>query len=700
MNGSFGRASLELASPSGCRKIAEIDARSLSSDPRDFVKQNLFAYYIACNTWLMNVRMYSQYGWIRLGEYLSKVGLVAAINEAASSSELLINGSEITSPLFRQIVQDIMRPHVTWGMPHITATNVNQDPMATALQVLRYLKRFSPLGADKVEADSIQKFLNVENRNEQIQATNRFEAKPTNVALFHTRSVMADLLDWDSLCSEIELALQDPRNVEFTSGTARDAKTMLASKLQATLESNPEYFRPVQGYPLVGGMPNMCPVWYDRTSAPDSLDEQREKVLGRPFGQRCFEEARKVRVAAVPKSYKAARIIAMEDSYRQARAHMIFSIIDRYLPANIRLHDQTQNQELARLGSLTGEVATIDLTSASDTIARSLFWELFPLRFARLVYPFLGTHHIVNGKSRVMQMMATSGNSLTFVLESLVFLAIDMAADQYYSLFSGELATRCEDYPVPSVYGDDQIVWSDAYDITVQFLQALGFIVNESKSYTGDSPFRESCGSDWYLGVNVASIYFPRRPLRGTVMAKAIKADTTDLVRDSYLGEVNTTLSSLVSLQHRLFEVCPDAALFIRGIVLETKPNMTSSSAGSKWGDLWDFIDTSRIVWAPGVKRNLDTVMLSKLPDDAKQPYQRKLRLLPTVEYARPQDAEILPLVRRLYDVYRYQEFLRQGPRYADEHMRALGISERPLPIEAVLFPPTIRWRWIEATED
>jgi hypothetical protein len=684
----FSRAALELVPMSRARIIAKKDASSLSSNPGKYLKENLASYYVICNTWLMFIRNYSQYGWLRVGELACSKGLVSVISEADAASQELIRGDEITSVLFRTIVQDIMRPHVMWGMPRISDTQINQDPMATALQILRFPKRFSPLCADKVEQASIKSFLDGENRNKYLQSAPKgyTNAYQYNFPLLYTRDVMARLLDWDALCDDIEKLLQDPRICEFTPGVAFDAKTSLASKLSAVLNSNPEFFGPVMGVPLVGGMPRPDKVWYCATGEHEQFR---------------YESRREVRVAAVPKSYKTARIIAMETAYRQARAHAVFSCMEKYLPKGIRLHDQTQNQRLARCGSLDGLTATLDQTAASDTITKSFFWEVFPTRFTQLVYPLLGTHHIINGKSRVMQMMATSGNSLTFILESLVFYAIDVAAHEFSQQVCGwntgeEVEDSDGSIPVPSVYGDDQVIWSVDYDVTVHFLQALGFIVNESKSYGGNSPFRESCGTDWYLGVDVSSVYYPRRPLRGTVSGDSLRFNSTDLSRDSFTETWSTSLTSLISLQHRLYDACPDAALFLREIVKEVKPNITMSEPGARREDLWDYIETYRLKYAPGASSVTD-LSVKDLEDQQAWHLLRKLHMLPSVAY--PEDQEIPSLVRRLYDVYKYQEFLRTGPRYKDELSRLLGVTERPLSIEEVCGSPTVKWRWIEATE-
>jgi hypothetical protein len=57
-----------------------------------------------------------------------------------------------------------------------------------------------------------------------------------------------------------------------------------------------------------------------------------------------------------------------------------------------------------------------------------------------------------------------------------------------------------------SVYGDDIIIPTYAYEHLIQLLTALGFVINRDKSF-GTGAFRESCGADYYYGINVRPFF-------------------------------------------------------------------------------------------------------------------------------------------------------------------------------------------------
>jgi hypothetical protein len=96
-------------------------------------------------------------------------------------------------------------------------------------------------------------------------------------------------------------------------------------------------------------------------------------------------------------------------------------LFDRLKRSGLDLRDQTRNQRLALEGSLTGALATLDLSSASDTISRELVYHLLPLEWAH----FLGlsrTGHIkYRGQRYTLEKFSSMGNGYTFPLESLIF---------------------------------------------------------------------------------------------------------------------------------------------------------------------------------------------------------------------------------------------------------------------------------------
>jgi hypothetical protein len=84
------------------------------------------------------------------------------------------------------------------------------------------------------------------------------------------------------------------------------------------------------------------------------------------------------------------------------------------------------------------------------------------------------------------------GNGFTFPLESLLFWALTKAC--------------CSDDEVVSIYGDDIICPTHRVPLIHRVLTACGFSLNLEKSYyTGE--FRESCGTDYYRGIDIRPYY-------------------------------------------------------------------------------------------------------------------------------------------------------------------------------------------------
>lgn len=208
------------------------------------------------------------------------------------------------------------------------------------------------------------------------------------------------------------------------------------------------------------------------------------------------------KVVTVPKSYKINRVIAIEPDMNIFVQKGIGSMIRRrLLRVRINLNDQTINQSLARFGSALGSLATVDLSSASDTISYELVKLLLPpdwfdaLEQCRSPIGTLPSGEVVN-----YQKFSSMGNGYTFELESLIFWAIVSAV--------------CEAYHTPedliSVYGDDIIIPSHLGPHLENVLHYSGFTLNRKKSFW-DGYFRESCGYHGFSGYEVTPFYVRRR---------------------------------------------------------------------------------------------------------------------------------------------------------------------------------------------
>lgn len=204
------------------------------------------------------------------------------------------------------------------------------------------------------------------------------------------------------------------------------------------------------------------------------------------------------RLEFVPKNAKTDRAIAVEPVLNQMVQLGIGDIIAYRLrvKAGIDIRDQTPNQRMAREGSISGDLATLDLSSASDLISRELVFHLLPIDWALFLDSARSGRIEFEGMQISLEKFCSMGNGFTFPLETLLFWSIASSCTNSLGLPSESVR----------VYGDDIIVPSGAYAYTVRVLVACGFEVNTSKSYA-DGPFRESCGKDYYFGIDVRPVY-------------------------------------------------------------------------------------------------------------------------------------------------------------------------------------------------
>lgn len=168
--------------------------------------------------------------------------------------------------------------------------------------------------------------------------------------------------------------------------------------------------------------------------------------------------------------------------------------------SGIDLSDQTRNQELARIGSITDGLATVDLSNASGLMALGLIEHLWSPEWFDLLMTIRSGYTTYGNTTFHMQSYAGMGNGTTFPVESITFFCLATSVCEELHLIG----------PV-SAYGDDIIIPVSAYPLLCSVFNALGFSINLDKSFAS-GPFRESCGSDWYSGYLVRPAF-----LRGNI---------------------------------------------------------------------------------------------------------------------------------------------------------------------------------------
>lgn len=206
-------------------------------------------------------------------------------------------------------------------------------------------------------------------------------------------------------------------------------------------------------------------------------------------------------VLTVPKNSKIDRTIAVEPVinafFQRGVGNFFRSRLNRW---GVDLTDQTRNQDLAKAGSLSGNLATVDLAAASDTVSIGCIDLLFPKSWVTLLNVLRSPCFTLAGETKRYHKHSSMGNGYTFELESIVFSAVVLSI---LSL-SG---TKDVEW---SVYGDDIILPSQYTDLLYEVLHYLGFSPNLSKSFSSGY-FRESCGADWYNGVQCTPFYYKRK---------------------------------------------------------------------------------------------------------------------------------------------------------------------------------------------
>jgi len=245
-------------------------------------------------------------------------------------------------------------------------------------------------------------------------------------------------------------------------------------------------------------------------------------------------------VIAVPKNYKTDRTIAKEPCMNIYVQKGIGRVIRfRLNRVGVNLNDQTRNQMAALNGSLTGALATLDLSMASDTLSYEVVSWLLPndwwyaLEQSRSPVGVLPSGEVIR-----YQKFSSMGNGYTFELESLIFWAI--CQQVCCSNIDEKDESVC-------VYGDDLVVPSCHYDSVVRRLQEAGFTPNPKKSFS-TGPYRESCGKHYYLGADITPFYV-RKPVE--------KLDRLFLVHNNVYRWSERTGVSSEDLRSSLRQIAP-----------------------------------------------------------------------------------------------------------------------------------------------
>lgn len=254
----------------------------------------------------------------------------------------------------------------------------------------------------------------------------------------------------------------------------------------------------------------------------------------------------------VPKSFKSLRSIKPNTLLGSFYTLGLGRLLEEKLKGcGLNVHTlQEKHKVLARKSSVTRHLVTADLSSASDSITKQLLRYVLPSQWYRVITYGRCKYYTIQGSKMLQESVATMGDGHTFPLQTLIFYCLVKAM--------GELVGRSH---FVSVYGDDLIYSRHLHKYVASVFPRLHLQLNMEKTYV-ESYFRESCGGDYYHGVDV-------RPFSPEAESQPLCGDTLDGFCYKLLNgfqhrwdfaELPATVDYLVSLikrRGRLLEVPP-----------------------------------------------------------------------------------------------------------------------------------------------
>jgi len=227
------------------------------------------------------------------------------------------------------------------------------------------------------------------------------------------------------------------------------------------------------------------------------------------------EQEQPVRVVTVPKTLKSPRIIAIEPCCVQYAQQGLRSLLYEAVEGawlsrgHVNFRDQSVNQQLAVMSSISGQLATIDLSDASDRVPHDLAMEMFRANpdFQDAVDACRSTRaQLPDGTILSLRKFASMGSALCFPVEAMYFYTICVMA-----------LLEAQNLPVTfrncfsvsrnvHVYGDDIIVPATYAYAVLAHLRKYNCKVNSNKTFV-TGRFRESCGIDAFHGEPVTPVY-------------------------------------------------------------------------------------------------------------------------------------------------------------------------------------------------
>ena len=238
--------------------------------------------------------------------------------------------------------------------------------------------------------------------------------------------------------------------------------------------------------------------------------ELRKLPQGKPVVQRLLRLAKQqgktldlsaddLNLILVDKSWKARRPITPLSVFGLYWSFGLGGYVEaclRNVGLDIKFLQQT-HKRLAKKYSSSRTHVTADLKNGSENIRADHLNRVLPRWFYVQIKKTFARTINYNGKKYATSSCLPMGNGATFPVETLYFYCLIKAIGNLLGVKG-----------VYSVYGDDLIYPSRIHSYVINVFGDLGIGINGDKTFV-NAYFRESCGGDYYRGVDVRPAMLP-----------------------------------------------------------------------------------------------------------------------------------------------------------------------------------------------
>lgn len=429
---------------------------------------------------------------------------------------------------------------VNWADALTEQQYIRAEYHFSAHQIASLIKKYpypSHLNPFDPEKEALNKFIHAEKRcselNEKFSTGSLWDPEKTDL-LWRMRSfisyVLGDKPDLQGIYDRCDFG---PGASIGVSGNASNLKRKIASDWTVTPSALTYAFAAVRNdWNLLQCIAGEGPICLDGAA------------LAKAFASR-VSLTKYNKIGFVPKVVKTHRVIATEpllNGFLQKGVDAVMRL--KLKRVGIDLSDQTINTEMARLGSLNWQsdesFATIDLSAASDSIAREVVRTLLPPEWFDLLDSLRSKYYKISNEVTPYEKFCSMGNGFCFPLETLIFVAACHAV--------GCGAPGIDFH----VYGDDIIVRRKHASSVISLLEYLGFETNTKKTFIS-GPFRESCGRDWFAGKDVRPFVLDFALDNIQNVFKFLNLSRRSALTELFFADSFDSVLNLLPHYHRLF---------------------------------------------------------------------------------------------------------------------------------------------------